>query len=250
VEDYKARGFLQIYRPTWVSCVVSSLGHSGGLLVSWDPNSYSLLPSLTCGGILLICKVLTTLCSISLLNVYGPCIEKRTLWDSLAGSGFLDADNLILVGDLNITLSAEEEWGITNFSGSLVDHLKALFQSKNLVDIHLDKLVPTWRNGRQGSQAISKRLDRCLLSDSLLISKDFYRSWLEYPFISNHAPIVFQMDLVVANKIYPSKLNPIWLLEAYYKQLVNLVWKDNKYLSEEGFQHRLVWKFKRPKNAY
>jgi hypothetical protein len=31
-----------------------------------------------------------------------------------------------------------------------------MLQSKNLVDIRPDKLVPTWRNGRQGIHAIAK----------------------------------------------------------------------------------------------
>jgi hypothetical protein len=116
---------------------------------------------------------LSTHCCISLLNVYGPCTEKRAFWDKLADSGILEAGNLIIVGDLNITLSAEEVWGSSNFSVSLADHLKTLFQSKNLVDIRPDSLVPTWRNGRQGPMAIAKRLDRVLLSDSLLITKTF-----------------------------------------------------------------------------
>jgi hypothetical protein len=204
--------------------LLTSLFDLWGYLIDWKMFIYSL--------------------PITFLNVYGPCTEKRAFWDNLADSGILEAENLIIVGDLNITLSAEEVWGSTNFSVSLADHLKALFQSKNLVDICPDRLVPTWRNGRQGSQAIAKRLDRCLLSDSLLISKEFYRSWVEYLFISDHAPIIFQMDLVAVNKNYPFKFNPLWLMDVEFSSLVNMVWKDEKYLTEEGFQRRLVWKLK------
>jgi hypothetical protein len=39
--------------PGWLSCVVSSVGNSGGLLVTWDPNKFVLEPSLCSGGILL-----------------------------------------------------------------------------------------------------------------------------------------------------------------------------------------------------
>jgi len=141
--------------------------------VAWDPNSYSLLPSLTCGGILLTGRCLSTQCLITFLNVYGPCIEKRDFSDNLAVSGILEEDNLIIAGDLNITLSAEEVWGNTNLSVSLADHLKELFQLKNLVDIRPDRLVPTWRNGQQGSKAIAKMFDICLLSYGLLITKRF-----------------------------------------------------------------------------
>jgi hypothetical protein len=42
------------------------------------------------------------------------------------------------------------------------------FLSKKLIDIKQAKLVPTWRNGRSGHEAIARRLDRCLVSEGLL----------------------------------------------------------------------------------
>jgi hypothetical protein len=41
------------FRPSWVSCAVNSLGTSGGLIASWDPSLFNLVPFLTIGGILL-----------------------------------------------------------------------------------------------------------------------------------------------------------------------------------------------------
>jgi hypothetical protein len=125
-----------------------------------------------------------------------------------------------MVGDLNITLSGEEMWGSYNFSVSLVDQLNYLFKSKNLVDIRPDMMVPTWRNGKHGPQAISKRLDRCFIVESLIISQDYYRSWVEFLFISDHAPIVFQMDNVPTIKIYSFKFNPTWAMDDEFKCLV------------------------------
>jgi hypothetical protein len=40
VDDFKARNFVQAFRPSWVSSAVSSFGTSGGLLVSWDPDYF------------------------------------------------------------------------------------------------------------------------------------------------------------------------------------------------------------------
>jgi exonuclease III len=37
VSAQKSRDFMHALRPSWVSCVVNSVGTSGGLLVSWDP---------------------------------------------------------------------------------------------------------------------------------------------------------------------------------------------------------------------
>jgi len=54
VAEDKARHFMNVLCPKWMICAASSVGKSGGLLVSWDPNIFYLMPFLSCGGILLI----------------------------------------------------------------------------------------------------------------------------------------------------------------------------------------------------
>jgi hypothetical protein len=53
VAEEKAQLFMHKIVPTWHMCVVSSIGTSGGLLVPWDPNKCTLVPSLCASGILL-----------------------------------------------------------------------------------------------------------------------------------------------------------------------------------------------------
>jgi hypothetical protein len=100
------------------------------------------------------------------------------------------------------------------------------------------------RNGRLGVHAIAKRLDRCIVSEGLLSTSGLYRSWVEYPFIYDHAPIILQLEISPKYRAYPFKLNPLWLLDEDYKELVFQVWKDPKFNTELGFQRRLVWKLK------
>jgi hypothetical protein len=126
----------------------------------------------------------------------------------------------------------------------LADFFKDLFQSKNLFDIQPENIVPTWRNGRTGTDSIAKRLDRCFISEYLLTSVGLYRSWVEYPFISDHAHVLLQLEIPPLYKAYPFKLNSQWLLEKDYNDLVHKVWKDPKILFEEGRQRRIVWKLK------
>jgi exonuclease III len=38
--DVKARDFMFTLKPDWLACVVSAIGHSGGMLVSWDPRFF------------------------------------------------------------------------------------------------------------------------------------------------------------------------------------------------------------------
>jgi len=107
----KARAFIHSLWMTWLCCVVNSVGNLGSLLVSWDLNYYDLVLFLTCGGILLTGICLATKRHFSILNVYGPCVERKDFWESLGNSGLLAQKNLILVRDLNLTLSSGEIWG-------------------------------------------------------------------------------------------------------------------------------------------
>jgi hypothetical protein len=194
VSAQKARDFLFIFRPSWALCSINSVGNSGGLLVAWDPNLFDLVPYLTVGGILLTGRSLLNNREIALLNIYGPCSDRKTFWNSVEDNDILSVKNLIMAGDFNIILSSEEAWGGAR-DGIIDDYYRDLFSSKNLIDIKPTKLVPTWRNGHIGQGAIARRLDRIMVSEDLLTEVGIYRSWVEFPFISDHAPILLQLEL-------------------------------------------------------
>jgi hypothetical protein len=103
-----------------------------------------------------------------LLNIYGPCKDRKLFWSSLADNGILSIPNLVIVGDLNFILSSDENWGGSFVPGPTEDFYRDLFTSKKLIDVKPTKLVPTWRNDRSGQDAIARRLDRCLVYEGIL----------------------------------------------------------------------------------
>jgi hypothetical protein len=103
VDEEKARLFMLKFVPNWCTCAVISVGNSGGLLATWDPNKFLLVPSLCSGGIILKGISLENKHDICFLNVYGPCVERKIFWDRVALGGLLDTKNMILAGDLNFT---------------------------------------------------------------------------------------------------------------------------------------------------
>jgi endonuclease/exonuclease/phosphatase family metal-dependent hydrolase len=68
------------------------------------------------------------------------------------------------------------------------------FNGSSLVDIAPDVLVLTWRNGRRGAASISKRLDRIYVVEYLLARVCRYKSWVDFPYISDHAPVLLRLD--------------------------------------------------------
>ena len=94
--------------PGWLLCAVSSVGTFKGLLVTWDPNKFVLNHFICCGGILLSGISLENNSQINLLNVYGPCSERKDFWEQVASKVLLASNNLIVAGDLNLTTREDE----------------------------------------------------------------------------------------------------------------------------------------------
>jgi hypothetical protein len=211
-------------------------------MVAWDPSLYNLKPFLTSGGILILGTCLASKQEIALLNVYGPCVDKHNFWSNLDAIGLLSIPNLVIGGDLILILSAEENWGGSFLPGPSEDFFKGLFDSNHLIDVRPSRLTPTWRNGRSGSAEIARRLDRFLVAENILSTSGFPASWVEFPFVSDHAPILLRLRLPALHLSPPFKFNHGWLSSEAYSDLVHGVWSDPCFLSEANPQRRLVWK--------
>jgi hypothetical protein len=170
--------------------------------------------------------------------------REKNFWDKVVSRGMLAHKNLIVAGDLNFTVSAGEVWGDTTHLDPLAGYFKDIFQENRLVDILPDEVVPTWRNGRSRCEGISKRLDRVYLSEDLLSNAGRHRSWVSYPYLSDHAHVLLQLENNYHTTTYPFKLNPMWLREDDFTLIVQEVWNDQLFLQESGAQRRLVWKLK------
>ena len=132
--------------------------------------------------------------------------EKKNL-EQVATSGLLATKNFIVAGDLNFTTGADEVWGATTQLDKIADFFKLLLQNYHLVDMVMDVIAPTWRNGRTGVDSITKRLDHILVSENLLNEVGRYRSWVEFTYISDHVPVIAHFDFHHFHVTYPFKLN-------------------------------------------
>jgi hypothetical protein len=88
------------------------------------------------------------------------------------------------------------------------------------------EVVPTWQNGRSSAESIEKRLDRVYVAEDLIESTLRYRTWVEYPFLSDHAPFFLEFGVGIPTVAYPFKLNPTWIGDDSFVGMVRDVWND------------------------
>ena len=62
-----------------------------------------------------------------ILNVYGPFYDRKKFWENLKDFGALEVQNLILGGDLNLTMSSSEVWGKNARADSLGPYFRPMF---------------------------------------------------------------------------------------------------------------------------
>ena len=82
--------------------------------------------------------------------------------------GLLSLPNILLASDLNFIISSFEFQGSKARTDPLASSFTQIITSNNLVDLSMNYPGPTWRNGSADDDGNSKRLDRFLLSASLI----------------------------------------------------------------------------------
>ena len=175
-------------------------------------------------GILLKAQVRGSSLNLSLLNCYGPYSNQETFWDRDELGGLLSQPNMVLAGDLNLTLNWSEVWGKKAHPDPLAPFFSHLFSSHQLVDIAPASIGPTWRNGRSGDDRISKRLDRFLLSSSLIDHLPQHRVWAYPSAISDHYPVILEWRENSSPCAFPFKFNHSWLAFDDFVNMIILEW--------------------------
>ena len=116
--------------------------------------------------------------------------------------------NLILAGDINFTITASEIWGDKSRLDHLCHYFSHFLNSSNLVDLAPQELGPTWRNGRPGSEGISKRIDIFLASIHLIPFLNDFKYWIHPSKFSDHFPVFLEIKGNDENTKCPFKFNP------------------------------------------
>ena len=121
--------------PGWEFYATSSSGLLRGIIFGWNPHIFKCKAFLTYAGILLKARFRGSSTILSILNCYGPYLHRESFWNYVARDGFLTLPNLILVGDLNLTLNGSEIWGTKAIPDPLGPFFTKLFSDHQLADV-------------------------------------------------------------------------------------------------------------------
>eukprot|EP00253_Pinus_taeda_P022290 PITA_22290 len=212
--------------PSWFLVATGANGQSGGLAVMWDPAWVKALAFKCCAGILITVSYRGTDLKLNLLNIYGPCRNRLPFWEKLFASEILDMESLIIAGDLNMTLSADECWGSCRKTDKMGDRLRVEMMRRNLVDVVPDPLSPTWDNGRFGHAYKAKRIDRFIIHVGIIDKCGPPFSFTAKDFTSDHRPILLEWRDSAFKKGYSFKFNRVFLSDPDFNNLISSKWAD------------------------
>ena len=162
--------------------------------------------------------------TLSVINVYGPYLNRVPFWDALFQNPLVSGDSLVLGGDFNFSLGHSEVWGPRARTDSLTEYFVQNLMEKGLLDIEPVKLRPTWRNNRCGEARVAKRIDRFLIAEQLVDRFFLVRQWVGSGGQSNHSPIFFEIKKGPINPPSHLKFNKIWLQDESFKNLFLSHW--------------------------
>ena len=120
-------------------------------------------------------------------------------------------ENIILAGDLKITLAPNEKKGGLHGKDHMQDTVEELIQVWDLNDLKPKLGRFTWSNHRVGVASIFSRLDRFLVHSSLMDGKLIISSKVLPNLSSDHHPITLQFEKEEELDPIPFRFIPLWL---------------------------------------
>jgi hypothetical protein len=136
-------------------------------------------------------------------------------------------ENLILAGDLNVTLALSEKKGGTPVRDPAREWVEDILLDWDLEDIKPSKGKFTWNNKREGPRHIATRLDRFLVHSSFLTLGLFASSEILQAYTLDHKPISLSLTLGENLGPIPFHFCPLWVTSEGFLELVLESWKKS-----------------------
>ncbi|GJU12745.1 RNA-directed DNA polymerase, eukaryota [Tanacetum coccineum] len=168
-----------------------AVGQSGGILCVWDPNMFQKLNCTVSDYFVMVRGVwVPSGKSLLIISIYAPqeLSEKRMLWDYLRLAICNWDGDVVTMGDFNEVRDCSERFGSV-FNKQGAKFFNDFIANAGLVEVPLGGCSFTWCH--KSASKMSK-LDRFLISDSLLCACPSISSVSLDRYLSDHRPILMR----------------------------------------------------------
>eukprot|EP00253_Pinus_taeda_P010145 PITA_10145 len=169
-------------------------------------------------------------CDLIIYNVYIPnqYREKEQCWKDLKENIENESNlNIILAGEFNLVLHANEKRGGNFIYDPFRNQLEGIMSENELVHIFPKNRKYTWNNRRLGPSNIMERLDRVLVNISFLSSFAASHTKILNATASDHFPILLTMESHPHLGPIPFRYNPLWRNNAEAEAIIETTWKQH-----------------------
>lgn len=223
---------LQTLLPGWILHGLDACGRSGSLVIGINPRKSRPLSIWGGRGFLGMDIFMGDLgIPIRIINIYGPNQNRLSFWQNFLNGNHI-TPNTVLGGDFNFSLGVGESWGQHAQSDPIAEQMNILIDAHRLVDIPMNKKLPTWHNQHTGEAALGRRLDRFMMHEELIQLFPLYRQWVSSGGLSDHHPILLQVSDKKLKPRSPFKFFAGFLKEPEYMKMVSDFWTSQPPLRE------------------
>ena len=132
--------------------------------------------------------------------------------------------NIIISGDLNVTLAANEKKGGSIVRDPFREWIEDIILGWDLIDIKPSMGIFTWTNKRLGPGHIAARLDRFLVHSSFLSLGLHASSKILPNWISDHKPILLDLSFEENLGPIPFRFSSLWIQQDGFQDIVTSAW--------------------------
>lgn len=219
------------HQKQYLGTISGSRGASGGIVTIWDSHRWNCNSAIVNQNwIRTNLESRTRDRNVVIYNVYVPnhYKEKEICWDNLKESIEGESTtNLIVAGDFNLILHANEKRGGNFTHDPFRNHLEAIIQENELVDIIPKNRRYTWSNRRIGSGNIMECLDNFLVNTSFLTTFSVGYTNILITSASDHYPISLILETHRPLRPIPFKCSPLWTQISTVRAIVEAVWRQH-----------------------
>jgi exonuclease III len=208
----------------------AATGTTGGLAILWNTNSLLMENFITTKWTITVdYRLIGSNKPGHLTNVYGPANprDKQAFLRNLEYLSNLTRYNRWIVGgDYNLIRSLEEKKGGSRRLDQDSIDFNSLIDNLNLIDLEAINGTFTWTNRRTGSHQIACKLDRFLISDSLMLEGTTLEASILNTPGSDHWPIQLWMDVAATPGKKPFRFEQFWLNHPDFQAKIQDWWRE------------------------